>query len=175
MRYFQQFDTSDCGPACLGMILSSFGKSSTITELRSQAGTDISGTSFYGLKKAAEKNGLEATAVKCMTNQISREMLPCIAQIIPKGHKDTDHYVVLKAVKGNYVHIWDPNPEKKKYKVKVEEFREEWTGNIMFFSKGIDFIKGGEKKFSLWNYVSSLLHHKKLPVNALLCSIIILR
>ena len=58
MRYFQQFDTSDCGPACLGMILSFFDKSSTITELRSQTGTDISGTSFYGLKKAAEKNGL---------------------------------------------------------------------------------------------------------------------
>ena len=44
----------------------------------------------------------------------------------------------------------------------------------MFFSKSVDFIKGSEKKFSLWNYVSSLLQHKKLLINALLCSIIIL-
>ena len=35
------------------------------------------------------------------------------------------------------LYIWDPNPEMKKHKVKTEEFRKEWTGNIMFFSNGI--------------------------------------
>lgn len=82
------------------MILSSFKKEATITEIRTHAGTDISGTSFYGLKKAAEKKGLEATAVRCETSQINREMLPCIAHIIPKDNKNADHYVVVRKVKG---------------------------------------------------------------------------
>ena len=156
------------------MILSSFKKEATITEIRTHAGTDISGTSFYGLKKAAEKKGLEATAVKCETSQINREMLPCIAHIIPKDNKNADHYVVVRKVKGKRLQIWDPNPEKGKHWVSDDEFQQEWTGNLMFFSKGVDFIKGSEKKFSLWNYVSSLLQHKKLLINVLLCSIIIL-
>lgn len=117
-----QFDTSDCGPACLAMILSSFGRYTTITELRSLCGTDVSGTTFFGLKQAAEKIGLEATAVKCKIDQIDREMFPCIAHIIPKENKNSDHYVVIKKIKGKRVQIWDPNPEKGKHRVSIDEF-----------------------------------------------------
>lgn len=41
MKYFQQFDISDCGAACLAMIASHYGLRLSITEIRNIAGTDI--------------------------------------------------------------------------------------------------------------------------------------
>ena len=125
MIYSQQYDPSDCGPACLSMILSSFGRTSTITELRSLSGTDVSGTTFFGLKQAVEKCGLEAVAVKCEISQIDGEILPCIAHIVPKDNKNTDHYVVIRKVKDKKLQIWDPNPEKGKHWVSDDEFGQE--------------------------------------------------
>ena len=174
MYFSQQYDPSDCGPACLAMILSSYDKSVTITELRSLCGTDISGTTFFGLKQAAEKSGLEATAVKCEISQIGNEILPCIANIIPNENKNSDHYVVLKKIKGKKIQRWEPNPEKRKHWESIKQFQEEWTGNIMFFSKGVDFKKSSNKKFSVLTLVLSLFQHKKLLIYALLCSVIIL-
>lgn len=49
MKYKQQFDSSDCGVACLAMIDSYFGMSLNIAKTRLYAGTDTDGTNFKGL------------------------------------------------------------------------------------------------------------------------------
>ena len=49
MKYKQQYDSSDCGAACIAMIASHFGKTPNIAEIRQNAGTDTEGTNFQGL------------------------------------------------------------------------------------------------------------------------------
>ena len=49
MRYFQQFDMTDCGAACLSMIASYYGKSVSVAEVRSAAGTDTINISLMRL------------------------------------------------------------------------------------------------------------------------------
>ena len=49
MKYFQQLDMTDCGAACIAMIASHFGKTLSIAEVRSCAGTDVIGTNVNGI------------------------------------------------------------------------------------------------------------------------------
>lgn len=62
MKYFKQFDISDCGAACLAMIASHYGLRLSITEIRNTAGTDIGGTNLKGMLIAANAYGLKAKA-----------------------------------------------------------------------------------------------------------------
>lgn len=54
MKYRQQYDSSDCGAACLAMIASHFGINLNIAKIRQLAGTDAEGTSLKGLSEAAK-------------------------------------------------------------------------------------------------------------------------
>lgn len=64
MQYKQQYDSSDCGAACIAMIISHFGKTPNIAEIRQNAGTDTEGINFQGLLNAAKCYNLKARAVK---------------------------------------------------------------------------------------------------------------
>lgn len=49
--YIQQQDEKDCGVACLAMILNYYKTEIPIHKLRELSGTDLEGTSAFGLKK----------------------------------------------------------------------------------------------------------------------------
>ena len=57
MIYRQQFDSTDCGAACLAMVASYCKKKLSIAEIRVFAGTDTEGTNLKGLLDAAKKAG----------------------------------------------------------------------------------------------------------------------
>ena len=46
-----QHDESDCGAACLAIILSFYGRETSIRKIREAAGTDKVGTSGYGIQE----------------------------------------------------------------------------------------------------------------------------
>ncbi|OTP46567.1 hypothetical protein A5884_003791, partial [Enterococcus sp. 7D2_DIV0200] len=54
-KLVKQQDEKDCGIACLSMILSYYKTEVPISKLRDHSGTDLEGTSAYGLKKCIEK------------------------------------------------------------------------------------------------------------------------
>ena len=57
-KYFvMQHDQSDCGAACLAMILGYFGCKMPLSVIRMDMKTDINGSSMYGILTAAEKYG----------------------------------------------------------------------------------------------------------------------
>ena len=99
MNYYQQFDITDCGAACLAMIASHFGKKLNIAEIRKTAGTDIIGTNIKGLVDAAKKYGLNAYPVKGDKDSITNALaVPFICHFhIERDENDwKDHYVVVK-------------------------------------------------------------------------------
>ena len=53
-----QHDETDCGAACISIILQYYGKTVPLRKIRSAAGTDSVGTSGFGIVKGAEKFGL---------------------------------------------------------------------------------------------------------------------
>jgi ATP-binding cassette, subfamily C, bacteriocin exporter len=50
----KQHDIKDCGAACLATICKQYGLKIPISKITEVAGTDLNGTSAYGVIKAAE-------------------------------------------------------------------------------------------------------------------------
>lgn len=119
MRYFQQFDETDCGAACLAMIASHFGIMLQIASIRNDAGTDVDGTNLKGLIKAAEQYNLKARAVKgehkAITSAIRTPFIAHLKIEFDEIHW-TYHYVVVKHIGKKKIEIWDPRIHFKKRK-----------------------------------------------------------
>ena len=58
-----QHDESDCGPACVSIILQYYGKTIPLRKIGAVAGTDKIGTSGFGISKACETFGLDCEEV----------------------------------------------------------------------------------------------------------------
>lgn len=112
MRYRQQFDSSDCGAACIAMLASHFGITINIAKARDLAGTDAEGTNIKGLVKVAKAYNLNCRAVKGSSLSIKRELYtPFIAHMHIERNNNVwvDHYVMwtpaLGRLFGNSI-IW---------------------------------------------------------------------
>lgn len=80
----KQHDIKDCGAACLATISKQYGLKTPISKIREVAGTDLNGTSAYGVIKAAEVLGFIAKGVKASKPEdiFSEFPKPAIAHVI---------------------------------------------------------------------------------------------
>ena len=124
MKYFQQFDYSDCGAACLAMICSYWGYYSNVTRLRVLCGTTEEGTNIYGLLKTAKECGLKATAVKGSRSSINTSIKkPFIVLIDVKNTQmDATHFVVIKKIGRKKIRIWNLDSRLKKQSLSYDDF-----------------------------------------------------
>ncbi|MET4137865.1 peptidase domain-containing ABC transporter [Pedobacter sp. UYP1] len=93
MKFTPQHDQMDCGPACLAMIASSYGKDFSLQYLRDQSFITREGVSLLGIKEAADKIGFECTAATLEIEDFDNHMLPCII------HWNQNHFVVFYKIK----------------------------------------------------------------------------
>jgi len=129
LAYIPQLDESDCGVACLAMILKKYRSLVSLQKLRELSGTNSSGTTAYGLKQGFEHYGFKFNAVQAdesFWSQVQGE-LPLIAHLLIDD--DYTHYVVVYRVKGAYLYIADPG--KGKYRVAISTFLKDWTGILL--------------------------------------------
>lgn len=89
MNIVPQHDQMDCGPACLAMVASHYGKKFGLQYLRDKAFITREGVSLLGISEAAEKIGLKHISVKLNTKDFNNDFLPCIL------HWNQNHFVVL--------------------------------------------------------------------------------
>lgn len=102
----RQTDQSDCGPACLATVVLHYGRAISREALREAAGTDKAGTNLAGMKKAAERLGFSAKALKGDKQGLKTVPLPCVLHV--KNTEGLGHYVVLHAFKGEHLLVADP-------------------------------------------------------------------
>lgn len=124
--FFLQMDSFDCGPACLKMIASNYGKDFSLRYLRERASINKLGTSFLGIKDAAKSIGLDAVGVKIDVNQLSSEdVLPCIL------HWNENHFVVCYNIKKNIfgkIDFFIADPANGLIKFSKDELEKNWLG-----------------------------------------------
>lgn len=90
LKFFKQRGHKDCGPSCLKMVASFYGINLEIDTLNVQADLDATGTTFYGLIRAAEQNGFNAEAYKLHVGELFSQIpLPCV---VPW---EGEHFVVI--------------------------------------------------------------------------------
>ncbi|MFO0984990.1 MAG: peptidase domain-containing ABC transporter [Planctomycetota bacterium] len=103
-----QHDETDCGPAVLAAAARYFGVSAPLAHIRELAGTDLSGTTLYGLALAAEELGFRATGVRAhWENLIARDIaLPVIVPVLTDA--GYAHFVLLYRVTRKHAVVLDP-------------------------------------------------------------------
>ena len=117
--FTRQFDTMDCGPACLAMVSQYYGKTYTLQRLRELSFITRQGVSLLGISDAAEAIGMRTTGVRISFEQLTKEArLPLIA------HWKQQHFVVVHRIHKGHVFVADPGHGLIKYR--VNEFLQGW-------------------------------------------------
>lgn len=118
-----QHDSMDCGPTCLSIIATFYGRRIPIERLRELCYTTREGTSLLGIGDAAEKLGFHTVGVKLSWERLQDEAtLPCII------HWNQNHFIVVYKIKRKknrcYVYVSDPAAGLLKYT--KERFLKSW-------------------------------------------------
>lgn len=117
-----QHDEMDCGPTSLKIIAKYYGKTISLSQLRTSCETTRIGSTLLGLAGGAEDIGFRTLGVKVSYNQLQTEIpLPCIV------HWRKRHYVVAYKITKDKVWVSDPSFGLIEYTSK--EFITNWIGN----------------------------------------------
>jgi ATP-binding cassette subfamily B protein len=163
-----QHDAKDCGAACISIILKFYGKEVPLRKIRSAAGTDLVGTSGFGIIKGAETFGLSCKGLASTEkDKIEKIPFPAIFHI----KENLDHYVVVYKVTKKHVYLSDPAVGLRK--VTREEFFNWWSGVFFILFPSSEFEKGNECKGLLTRFISLLKPHKKLVIEILIASLLL--
>ena len=70
MKFYRQFDQMDCGPACIQMVASHFGKEYPLSYLRSFSHLTREGVRVGGIRNALKEIGMESATFEMTTEQL---------------------------------------------------------------------------------------------------------
>lgn len=119
----------DCGPTCLRMVATHYGRLYSIESLREKSHITREGVSMLGIAEAAEKIGFRTVGTRLSLEKLLEVPLPCIV------HWNQNHFVVLYAIKPvrfqkpNRFRFYIADPASGKLTYTSEEFSRCWISN----------------------------------------------
>lgn len=159
----KQHDITDCGAACLASVCAFHGLLFPIARIRQYAFTDQKGTNILGIIEAAHKLGFSAKGVRAKLEALMVVPKPTIAHIIVK--EQLQHFVVIYRVTNEYIVYMDPGDGNMHKKI-LEDFQKEWTGVLVLLQPEESFKKGNMKVSMTRKFISLLLPHKSVMLQA---------
>ena len=141
-----QMAATECGAACLVMILAYYGRWVPLEEARAMCGVSRDGSKAINISKAATSYGMEVTQTDCSSQELrERGSFPCIISWNQKN------FVVLCGFSGGKALLNDPG--RGSTRVSLEAFERSYGGTVLEFKPTDAFEKGGERpstiKFAL--------------------------
>ena len=131
-----QMHASECGAACLGMILAYFGRWVRLTELREKCEVSRDGSSAASILRASRHYGLVCSGLSVRTDQLKKLQLPLIL------FWQFSHFVVLEGFDERNFYLNDPSTGRRR--LTAEEFNKGYSGIALRFQRGADFRPGGD-------------------------------
>lgn len=166
IKFYHQHDQMDCGPACLAMVASHYGKYFSLQQLREYSFITREGVSLNGINEAANKIGFETFIGKVTVDDLKQNNhLPAII------HWNQNHFVVLHDIKKNSFNnsysFYIADPGHGFTKLTEEQFTQNWIsddnkGVIMLLdpSDQFDQIKVEGKQLNFGFLIKYLLPYK---------------
>ena len=134
-----QMEALECGAACLAMVLAYYQKWIPLEQVRLDCGVSRDGSNMKNVYLAAQHYGLEAHGYKMEIDSLRENAtFPCII------HWEFNHFVVLDGFKGGKAVLNDP--ARGIVQVPMEVFDESFTGLVLTFSPGEEFVPSGKRK-----------------------------
>ena len=130
-----QMETTECGAACLGMILAYHRNWVPLETLRVRCGISRDGSNAANMLRAAREYGLTARGFRSEREQLFDLPFPMVV------FWEFNHFVVLEGIEGRRVYINDPSEGPRR--LSREEFEESYSGMCFAFEPGPDFRRGG--------------------------------
>lgn len=118
--FVPQIEVTECGAACLTMILAYHGHHAPLAELRQACGVSRGGADALAVVRAARRYGLEADGVQLEMEQIRELPLPAVL------HWDFEHFLVLERLSGKRAILVDPATGRRS--ISLEELGRHFTG-----------------------------------------------
>src|SRR5215204_1765073 len=118
-----QLNATECGAACLAMLLSFHGRPTRVAEVRELTGVGRDGLNASTIIAAASKYGLRMKAFALQPADFDKVPMPAIV------HWSFDHFVVVEYWTPNKVTIVDPASGRRT--VTALEFSNHFTGVVL--------------------------------------------
>lgn len=132
---FPQLETSECGAACLGILLAHYGRWEPMEKLRDACGVGRDGTSAADIVRAARKYDLEFAGWRRQVGELRDVALPAIL------FWEFNHFLVLEGVDGDRYFLNDPANGRRT--VREETIDRSFTGVVLTAKPGPNFQAGG--------------------------------
>jgi len=162
--FVQQLESSECGAACLAMVLAFHGKEVSLEAVRDLCGGGRDGVSARVIVDAAAHLGLRGRGVKLDVDQLA--LLPAGAIL----HWEFQHFVVLAQVRADGVEIVDPAVGRRI--VSKEAFGRSFTGVALLFEPN-DLFRKGRRSDLLWPAVARLVRESGLVSRVVVMSLVL--
>jgi ATP-binding cassette, subfamily B, bacterial len=148
--FVQQVTPSDCGAACLAMVLAYHGKHLRLDDVRAVTGFGRDGADALSLLKAGRWFGLRGRGLKVENLDDLRFVEP--GSIL---HWEFNHFVVLSGFHKKGLLVIDPGAGPRL--VGREELERAFTGVVLTFQPSEQFETSGGDRFALWRYAHRIL------------------
>ena len=132
-----QMHASECGAACLGIVLGYFGKWVPLTELREKCEVSRDGSSAASILRASRHYGLECNGLSVRAEQLKMLEFPLVL------FWQFSHFLVLEGIDSRFYYLNDPSTGRRR--VSAEEFEKGYSGIALRFKRGEGFTPGGEQ------------------------------
>ncbi len=145
-----QMERTECGAACLSMILAHYGRWMPLEELRVRCGVSRDGTKAINMIRVAREFGMIARGVRASTERLLQLHFPMIV------HWEFNHFVVLEGFRGDRVYINDPAEGPRR--LTRGEFEASYSDTCFLFKPGPDFRRDGRPESAIRGLLSRLGH-----------------
>ncbi len=144
----QQNHATECGAACLAMVLAYFGKEVRLDEVRETMGVGRDGVSALNILKAGRFYGLRSRGIKI---EDVDEEVPYLEGTPAILHWEFSHFVVLDKLHAKGVWIVDPAVGRRF--LTDDEFKKAFTGVAMIFEPLQTFTTSKLDKSDFWRFL----------------------
>lgn len=128
----------ECGAACLGMVLSYYGKYVPLEQLRYDCDVTRDGSKASNIVKAGKEYGLKAKGYKKEVEDLDKLPYPSIL------HWNFNHFVVLEGINKEKEEVYLNDPAMGHRTVPYKVLEESYTGVVLTFELSPEFRKGGK-------------------------------
>lgn len=150
---YLQKTSAECGIACIGYVAAHYGKTYTLTQLRSLAGLSSRGTTLMHLIGLGGKMQLQVRAIRAPLEALVRLTLPAIL------HWNSDHFVVLVGFKRGKLHLHDP--ARGIVTLSLAEASPHFTGVALELAPSDAFVKERQAVHVSWRKLVGKIHGLK--------------
>jgi len=150
MPVLYQMAAVECGAACLAMVLSYYGRKTSVSEVRDRCHVGRDGLSALDIVRAARNYNLRVRAVTVREDSLKRVTLPAII------HWEFNHFMVVEHYSSAWVDVVDPALGRRR--LSHEEFLNGFTGIAVMLEPGINFDQSSlKRKITLRSYIQNYL------------------